>query len=562
MRKVFKLGVAGVAVVLAAAALLLPYYFGGKAEASLAKQYQLLAQSPMVEVLSRQYERRWFSSTETMTIKLKEDLINGLPEDVVENIRQTMGEGIQITNHIKHGPFVGGFSLARAKVDSTIAYPDLMNRGLLLLFTDKTPLVIHQTLGLFGGGTINIDSPDFDFKGLSDTNIKWQGFQFVVDYKGNFDEMIGELTMPGMVWQMSNQSSVSYDGFQYQFSGLTAPTGLWMGQNQLDVKRFAVTWGEEDKAKVDELLGMVNKLQFGALIKPILNSDTKSIVVDDIHFSSDMAAADSADFVKATGQVRFAKATLGRDVYGPLEVEVVGDHLHAASMAAWTKALKDLSAKALNGESYAEEMLKLINNEVLAVLVHNPQISLKTFKLTTPQGLLSAAGHMNFKGVEEADMSNFASFLRKVDVKMDIDVPQAFLGDMAAAQAANLFDVGEGDDKQEQIRQIEETTKYMVDSMIINMREEGYLTITDKVVNLRVRLQDGNLLFNDKLFDAGVMLGSNFDEDTEEHAGVAPLPGAAAGAPGQQGAPAATPEAESVVPDGTEASVDAVPDAA
>lgn len=564
MSKVFKLGVAGVVVALAAAALLLPYYFGGKAEASLTKQHQLLAESPMVEVLSRQYERHWFSATETMTIKLKEDLISSLPSDVAENIRQTMGEGIQITNHIKHGPFVGGFSLARAQVDSTIVYPDLMNRGLLMLFTDKAPLVIHQTLGLFGGGTINIDSPDFDFKGLSDTNIKWQGFSFVADYQDDFDELEAKLNMPGMVWQMSNQSSVSYDGLVYQRSGKKAASGLWMGQNILDLKRFAVTWGDDDKAKVDELLGLVTKLQFGALIKPVLNSDTKSIVVDDFHMNSDMTATDAVDFVKATGQVRFAKATLGKDVYGPLEVEVVADHLHGPSLVALTDAMEAVSAKALSGEAYRDEALGIINKEGLAILMHDPKISLSTFKLGTPQGELSAKGHMNFANVQAEDMDSFASFLSKMDAQMDVNVPQAFLEHMAAAQAASFFDVGEGDDKQEQIRQIEETAKYMVDSMIINMREEGYLTVVDKIINLNVGLKDGTLLFNGKAFDAGVMLGSNFDDDTDEQGDAVTQPGNAAaildqGQPAAPAAPAANDEA--VVEDGA-IETEAVPAAA
>lgn len=474
-----------------------------------------------------------------MTIKLKEDLINSLPVDVAENIRQTMGEGVQITNHIQHGPFAGGFSLSRAQIDSTVEYPDLMKRGLMLLFTDEKPLVIHQTLGLFGGGTISIDSPAFDFKGLSDTNIKWQGFSFLADYKGDFDEIVAKLSMPGLVWQMSNQSSVSYDGLVYQLSGKEAKSGLWMGQHQLDLKRLAVSWGEDDKAKVDELLGLVTKLQFGALIKPVLNSDTKSIVVDDFHFNSDMVDAETPDFVKATGQVRFAKATLGQDVYGPLEVEVVADHLHAPSLVALTDALETVSAKALSGEAYHEEVLNIINKEGLAILMHDPKISLNTFKLNTPQGLLAAKGHMNFKDVQAEDMSRFASFLSKMDAQMDINVPQAFLEHMAAAQAASFFDVGEGEDKQEQIRQIEETAKYMVDSMIINMREEGYLTVTDRIVNLNVSLKDGSLLFNGKPFDAGVMLGSNFDEEEENEANT-PLPGNAAEIldQGQQAVPA------------------------
>lgn len=562
MSKVFKLGVAGMVVVVAAAALLLPYYFGGKAEASLNKQHQLLANSPMVDVLSRQYERRWFSSTETMTIKLKEDLIKSLPLDVAENIRQTMGEGVKITNNIQHGPFAGGFSLARAKIDSTIEYPDLMKRGLMLLFTDETPLVINQTLGLFGGGSISINSPAFDFKGLSDTNIKWQGFEFFADYKGDFDEIVAKLSMPGLVWQMSNQSSVSYDGLVYQLSGKEADSGLWMGQHQLDLKRLAVSWGDEDKAKVDELLGLVTKLQFGALIKPVLNSDTKSIVVDEFHMNSDLAAADTADFVTAKGQVRFAKATLGKDVYGPLEVEVVADHLHGPSLAALTSALEDVSAKALSGEAYHDEVLNIINKEGLAILMHDPKISLNTFKLDTPQGLLAAKGHMNFKGIQAADMSSFASFLNKMDVQMDVNVPQAFLERMAAAQAASFFDVGEGEDKDEQIRQIEETAKFMVDSMIINMREEGYLTVTDRMVNLNLSLKEGSLLFGGKPFDAGVMLGGNFDEETEEDT-AAPQPGQTAPAQNPSAAvvPGAAANDEASAPE-SEAAPEAVPDAA
>lgn len=529
MSKVFKLGVAGIVVVVAAAALLLPYYFGGKAEASLNKQHELLANSPMVDVLSRQYERRWFSSTETMTIKLKEDLLKSLPIDVAENIRQTMGEGVTITNKIQHGPFVGGVSLARAKIDSTIEYPDLMKRGLMLLFTDETPLVIQQTLGLFGGGSISINSPAFDFKGLSDTNIKWQGFSFLADYKGDYDEIEAKLSMPGLVWQMGNQSSVSYDGLVYQLSGKEAKSGLWMGKHQLDLKRLAIAWGDEDKAKVDELLGLVTKLQFGSLIKPVLNSDTKSIVVDDFHMNSDMIDAEVADFVTATGQVRFAKATLGQDVYGPLDVEVVADHLHAPSLVALTDALEDVSAKALGGEEYHDEVLNIINKEGLAILMHDPKINLKTFKLNTPQGLLSANGHMNFKGIQAEDMSRFDSFLRKMDAQINVTVPQAFLERMAAAQAASFFDVGEGEDKEEQIRQIEETAKFMVDSMIINMREEGYLTINDRIIDLKVSLKEGALLFNGKAFDAGVMLGANFDDETEESSAVqSPAPGHAA----------------------------------
>ena len=59
------------AAVVVAAALGTPYYLGVKAEESLTEQQKLLQESGFLTVESHQYDRGWFSSTETTVIRLK-----------------------------------------------------------------------------------------------------------------------------------------------------------------------------------------------------------------------------------------------------------------------------------------------------------------------------------------------------------------------------------------------------------------------------------------------------------------------------------------------------------
>ena len=64
-----------VLALLAAAVLLLlaglPYYLGIKAEQSLQEQQALLAKTSFLQVEQHDYQRGWFSSTETTAVRFK-----------------------------------------------------------------------------------------------------------------------------------------------------------------------------------------------------------------------------------------------------------------------------------------------------------------------------------------------------------------------------------------------------------------------------------------------------------------------------------------------------------
>ena len=97
------------AAVVVAAALGTPYYLGVKAEESLTEQQKLLQESGFLTVESHQYDRGWFSSTETTVIRLKPTLLQNTQKYLPDNLKTVLQEPITVINHVTHGPFAGGF---------------------------------------------------------------------------------------------------------------------------------------------------------------------------------------------------------------------------------------------------------------------------------------------------------------------------------------------------------------------------------------------------------------------------------------------------------------------
>lgn len=117
----------------------LPYYLGIKAEESMAAQQKLLSESSFLTVESHQYERGWFSATETTVIRLKPSLLHNTQKYLPDNLKTVLKEPITVVNHIKHGPFAGGLAPVRAKVDTEFKYHPDVAKVLARFFRRKHP---------------------------------------------------------------------------------------------------------------------------------------------------------------------------------------------------------------------------------------------------------------------------------------------------------------------------------------------------------------------------------------------------------------------------------------
>ena len=117
------------------------YYFGIKAEESLTEQKDLLSKSSFITIESHQYERGWFSSTQTAVIRLKPTLLHNVRPYLPDNLSKVFNEPITVVNHVQHGPLAGGFRFAQAHVKTEFQYQPEVAKILARFFGEHGFLV-------------------------------------------------------------------------------------------------------------------------------------------------------------------------------------------------------------------------------------------------------------------------------------------------------------------------------------------------------------------------------------------------------------------------------------
>ena len=118
------------AVLIAAGAVGTPYYLGSKAEQSLAVQHRALAITFFVEIVSHDYQRGIFQSTETTVLRIKPTVLANLSRHMPDNIRTILEKPITLINHVKHQPFANGWLPVRAVVDTDFQYDSAVQKTL------------------------------------------------------------------------------------------------------------------------------------------------------------------------------------------------------------------------------------------------------------------------------------------------------------------------------------------------------------------------------------------------------------------------------------------------
>ena len=87
MKKQLIAGLAGGAVAVAGFVTVAPYFLGLQAEKALTEQQAILARSSILSVESHRYERGWFSSTETLVVRLKPTLLSNAQQYLPDSIK-------------------------------------------------------------------------------------------------------------------------------------------------------------------------------------------------------------------------------------------------------------------------------------------------------------------------------------------------------------------------------------------------------------------------------------------------------------------------------------------
>ena len=245
---------------------------------------------------------------------------------------------------------------------------------------------------------------------------------------------------------------------------------------------------------------MVSDLQIGAFINPNGTVTPDKIVVENVQYNT-KTSEPTQGFINSEGQFRFDKLHYGADTYGPLNIYIAAEHLHADSLNALKKRWQAITAQALPEEKQREAALAAVRQEGLGIFTNNPVFQVREFDLTTPNGRFRATGSLQLNQLVQSDLNSLPAFMAKLKAQLNLDVSQKLIENFAVQQTRSLFTVEDPTNQQEQ-QEIADTIRVLTRQTLDTMTQEGYITRENGMVQTQLNIADNRIQLNGKAFQA------------------------------------------------------------
>ena len=332
-----------VAAVAVATVLGTPYYLGIKAEESLTAQQKLLQDSGFLTVESHQYERGWFSATETTVIRLKPTLLQNTQKYLPDNLKTILQEPITVINHISHGPFAGDIG-TQAHIETEFKYHPETEKALSRFFGKQTPVTMSNTIYFSGSGKLDLSIPAFDYEELSGIKLNWKGLSGHTDYKKDFQSYSHDYLVPSLQVKLADKGDISLENLHFQSETTSGLNKLSLGKSSTTLDKFLLQWKDNINynIKLNELVNLVTNLQIGAFINPTGSIPPSKIEVSKLKFETDTHEADK--FINSEGRFQFQDLTYGDEKYGPLDINIAAEHLDASGLLALKNKFAEIAS--------------------------------------------------------------------------------------------------------------------------------------------------------------------------------------------------------------------------
>lgn len=475
----------------------IPYYLGGQAEQTLTAQHQVLSEKFYVDVLSRQYQRGWFSSTETITIRLHPEVLAKVQDKLPDNIKNLLSQPITIIHHIKHGLFADGIKPVRAVVESEFQYEKEVGKTLTRFFGEATPITMRHVIALNGSGDIQMAFGDLDYEELSGITINWHDMKAVFHHQDEeFTQTKWQFDAPNIDLKLANKGSLN-------IQGLSLNSGLNQQENDYfsaGLKQFEVRWQEEIPydIRLNDLLNLITDLQIGAFINPNGNIAPNHIVLQNLRYRAD--TQNTAQFLDTKGLFAFEKLQYGETLYGPLNIDFSLNHINAPSLAALKQRWQAIAKEPLSSEEAKQKILDAIRQEGAGIFTSNPVFTLNQFEFHTPNGAIQSKGQLAFKDLQANDLNQLSNMVRKTQADFYFKVAKNLLETFALNQARGLFTL-ENPNSQAEQAEIDETIKWLIEDTINSMKNQGFLTIENDEIQTHLVLDNNTMTLNNHIFE-------------------------------------------------------------
>lgn len=478
-----------------------PYYLGGKAKESLQAQHRALADTFYFDVVSRDYNRGWFSSTETTVIRLHPAILSKFDKQLPDNIKLLFSKPITMINHVQHSLFANGITPVRAVVDTDLQYDPEVKKVLARFFGEQVPVTVHNVIKLDGSGELNVKMAAFDYEELSGIKLNWRGMTADVNYQKDFTRYASHFVLPGLKAQLADKGSLNVENIDIKLESHDGQNDITLGSSETHLGRFDVAWSKDIAydIQLNDLVNMVTDLQIGAFINPTGSVAPNHVSVQNLSYQTKTDDAGS-HFVNSQGVFTFEKLHYGEEEYGPLKVDISAEHIDSKALSALKQRWAQIATSDQSSETVQKVALEAVRKEGAGLFTNNPIFKINAFDFTTPKGFIKVDGTIKFNGLTASDLNDFSAMVKKTQADIGFNIAQPLVESIAITQLRSLFTVEDPNSAQEQ-QEISDTIRLMVNETITTMVNDGYLKKENGAVQMRIDLNDNKLTLNGKPFE-------------------------------------------------------------
>ncbi|HTW73841.1 MAG TPA: YdgA family protein [Steroidobacteraceae bacterium] len=385
------------------------------------REQQLLASVPYVRIVSRDYRRGIYQSSEQVTY--------GIGGPMAQSLRLTPAGrsllGLQLTIHerIRHGPLPGFSSFALATVDTQVQLPPALEHELRARLGGRAPLQIHSVLDWLGGGRVELTSPALQMRAADGSTIDWQGLVGRISFTQGMRTWSMTMSVPGLSasGHAGGQGEGGSAALHVQLTGLRVSSQGQLAYDSLHLGHTTLT---------------LQQLQ----IQPTSGSGLRLLNV-----AYDTTAKLDGDYIDGAAQLSAASVQAAGFSATQVDYAQRLSHVHGPAVAAFAQAMRNLQASA--GEAAARtDILQAFQRFGTQVALHAPVLQISRAGFVTPQGQLQFSGRLTMPGLQAADLQGpvpMLALLRHLQVSADLRadvglVNQLLSGPRGAALAAQL----------------------------------------------------------------------------------------------------------------------------
>ena len=403
--------------------------------------------------VTRHYHRGWFSSVDDATLEMSSAALDALtalkPAAAISSNDGSEHRTFRLLlrSVIQHGPFCGSkcFALAGAETHARFTGP----------LQASLPMTIRSRFGFFGGGMTTVSSPAFDHMQIGqDVNLSWGGVEGTMHYGARQDWYDLAASVPSLRLEGA-KGTLKIDGMSFDVHSKRLLRTLYGGDSRIEISRLIVSGMEK----------------------------AQNLSISNLLFATQNHAPDG--FMNVGYQMGMGEIVTQPLTLSSAHADLTWKHLGLDSLESLVAAIREAGQQntSVAPAVRAQTMMAAIRQPLEALLLNQPEMDIDRMSAATTQGQGLITGVIRLVGASAADFEAPAMLLRKLDVRLDVAIDEAFLSSLPGAGAN-------------------------ASTQLQPMIDQGYITRTNGTLRTQILFRGGQPSFNGKPFNPARKISS------------------------------------------------------